>query len=67
VLAVHYLGQRSDVELALNDGRRLSAALHEPADAVPVPGQAVRLQLHARGCAVLPPAGASRAAGTLAA
>jgi iron(III) transport system ATP-binding protein len=56
VLAVHYLGQRSDVELALNDGRRLSAALHEPADAVPAPGQAVRLQLHARGCAVLPPA-----------
>jgi hypothetical protein len=61
VLAVHYLGQRLDVELLLDDGRHLTAALHEPADQVPVPGQRVSLGLHARGCAVLP------AAGTLAA
>ncbi|MFM2067798.1 MAG: hypothetical protein RLZZ584_2707, partial [Pseudomonadota bacterium] len=57
VLAVHYLGQRLDVVLQLDDGRQLTAALHEPAGHVPVPGQRVGLGLHARGCAVLPAAG----------
>jgi iron(III) transport system ATP-binding protein len=55
VLAVHYLGQRHDVELQLDDGRQLVAAQHEPADAVPPPGARVDLHLHARGCALLPP------------
>jgi iron(III) transport system ATP-binding protein len=54
VRAVFYLGQRHDVELELADGRVLTAAMHEPADQVPVAGERVGLSLHARGCAVLP-------------
>jgi iron(III) transport system ATP-binding protein len=54
VRAVFYLGQRHDVELELADGLVLTAAMHEPADQVPVAGQRVGLNLHARGCAVLP-------------
>ncbi|MEY4749246.1 MAG: hypothetical protein RIQ60_1460 [Pseudomonadota bacterium] len=58
VLAVHYMGQRHDLELQLDDGRRLGAAVYEPVEqAVPAAGERVRLYLRPRGCAVLAPAG----------
>jgi iron(III) transport system ATP-binding protein len=58
VRRVAYLGQRHDIELELDDGRVLTAAVHEPARRVPMAGHRVGLCLHPGGCALVPAAAA---------